>query len=266
MSEYKYSVLRYLADPLRDEPINIGLVLHSAAEQRLTFRIHPRRVASRLSGSDKMTLSHYTEQLEAIENELQDWESARFEGFGVHNPEFLEELADHIGNVIRFETPRGCVTDNPDRLFEDLFNQFVSVGEPLPDHVTKGILKKQVRGAFDQLGLGEYLKPRPTIVGVHRSYTLPFGIRHSTRTLVEILKLGQREELNYRAMAAVGRLWQDAKSVPENRHSNLVVLLHYANGHLAAGESLLKEDKVRVEFEPEAVPMGINPQDVREWA
>lgn len=125
MPEFKYSVIRYIPDAMKDEPINIGLVLHSAADHFLAFHMDLRRVSSKLSLADRDTLKHYETQLESIENEEANWDTASFETVPVAEPAFLDKLADYIGNKIRFVTPRGCMAVDPDRAFDELFQRFV---------------------------------------------------------------------------------------------------------------------------------------------
>jgi hypothetical protein len=127
MSEYTYSVIRYIADPIRNEPVNIGLIMHSAEEHCVIFRFAlQRRPRRKIPKPDMKTLSHYQEQLRAIENGQARWEEASFETTPVADPLFLEKVADYIGNKIRFDTPRGCRTDDAARTFEELFERFVA--------------------------------------------------------------------------------------------------------------------------------------------
>jgi hypothetical protein len=265
MSEYKYSVIRYLSDPVRVEPINIGLVVHSAIERFLAFSFELRRVGAKITKPDKDTVNYFSEELKSIENQDVEWEQARFETIPVADTNFLEKLSDYIGNKIVFGTPRGCVTSDPDDLFDELFQRFVAV---IPRHlanVTKRTVIRQVKDVFRGRGVGEYVKARPTILGEHKSYTLPLGIRHAHRTYVEVLKLGDAQEKDYRSMAAVGRLWQDARKLPTNRQSNLCVVVHYEKDRLREGEKLLQEDDIQVVLRPSDLLGSVNVEQVRGW-
>lgn len=265
MAEYKYSLIRYIPDPIRDEPVNIGLIMHSASEQYLASHWDLRRAGSKMVRPDKGTIKHYEAQLEPIENEEVAWEEASFETISVAQPTFVEQLADYIGNKIRFGEPRGCITDNPDRTFDELFERFVSAGKKAPRRITKRTLVRDVREAFTRRGVGEYVKSKPSIIGEHRQYQFPLGIRHSRRMYIEILKLGATADRNIRAMAAVGRLWQDARQLALNRDADLCALVHYTNGRIREGEELLQEDHVRVVRLPQQILQGVNFARVSEW-
>ena len=263
MGKYKYSLVRFFPNPIRDEAVNVGLILHSATERYFAYRFDLRRVASKLARADKDTFKHFDAQLEPVENEDVDWEGASFETLPVAEPNFLEKLADYMGNKIRFGVPRGCLTEDPDRDFDDLFERFVSAGRRLAPKVTKRTIVRQVKDAFRERGVEEYVKSKPTVVGEHRNYTLPVGIRHLRRTFVEVLNLGDIPDKNYRAMAAVGRLWQDARRI--HRAADLYVVVHYLNGRLPEGETLLAEDGAQVLHRPTQVLTGIDFEHVRAW-
>ena len=120
-----YSVVRYVADPIRNEPVNIGLVVHSANKRFIRFRFDEKRV--NIADPDRDTLKHYEQELLPIKDHEIRWEDALFETIPVSDPMFLSKVSDYIGNKITFDTPRGCRTDDLSRTFEELFNQFVTV-------------------------------------------------------------------------------------------------------------------------------------------
>lgn len=265
--EFKYSVVRYLSDPVRVEPVNIGLVMHSPEDKFLAFEFDLRRVASKITRADKETVKHFSDQLELIENQDVEWEEARFESIPVAQPRFLNTLSEYIGNKIIFDSPRGCVTAaDPDDLFEDLFNRFVAVTKRDLARVTKRTVVKEVKEVFRGSGVGNYVKARPIVLGEHKNYTLPLGIRHAKKTYVEVLKLGLGEEKNYRSMAAVAKLWQDARKVPSNRQSDLYVVVRYDRGRVREGEKLLQDDGVLVFQRPVDLLNSVQVDHVRNWA
>jgi DUF3037 family protein len=265
MADLKYSLVRFVPNPIRDEPINIGIILHSAAERYFAFHLDLRRAASKFARADKDTMKRYEEQLERIENEETDWDHATFENVRVNEASFLDKLADYFGNKIRFSTPRGCIAENPDATFDVLVSQFVSSGGMVQRRVTKRTIIKQVKEAFVGRGWAEYLKSRPVVEGAHKAYTLPLGIRHSHRRFVEVLRLGKAEDASYRAMAAVSRLWQDARSLQANRPSELCVVVHYADGRIAEGERLLRDDGITLAQRPIDALAGVQMDRLRYW-
>jgi hypothetical protein len=265
MAECKYSVVRYFSDPIRVEPVNIGLVVHSPLERFLAFDFDLRRVASKITTADKETVKNFSAQLEAIENQHVEWDQARFETIPVADTRFLDTLCDYVGNKIVFEPPRGCVSADPDDLFDELFQRFVTVTPRHSTRVTKRTVVREVKDVFRGRGIGEYVKARPTVEGEHKNYTLPLGIRHSHRTYFEVLKLGVGEDRDYRSMAAVGRLWQDARRIPSNRQSDLCVVVRYENGRLREGERLLQDDGIRVLLRPRDLLGSVQAEQVRAW-
>ncbi len=265
MPEFRYSLVKFFPNVLRDEPVNVGIILHSATERYLGYRFDLRRAASKLTRADKDTFRHYTEQLDPIENQDVDWDTASFESFHVARPDFLSVVADTLGNKIRLESPRGLVAEDPDSKLEDLFGQFVSVGGQHVRRVTKNTIVRDVKVALNDRGLRDYVKSRPIVTGQHRNYTLPLGIRHSHRTLIDALKLGSGDDANYRTMAATAKLWQDARSLPANRSAELCVLLHYSSNRLLEGERLLSDDNVQILHRAPEVIGRVDFDRVRAW-
>lgn len=265
MGEYRFTIVRYVPNAIREEPINVGLILHSFTDHYLAFNWDLRRARPKLTQADKETFKNYEQELELIENEDVDWDAAQFENYKVAETDFLDSIADNIGNKIRFSSPQGYLTDDPDSAFEELFQQYVATIGVSGRKITKRTLVKNVKDEFVQRGVGEYVKPGPEVIGEHKQYKLPLGIYHSKRTYIEVLKLGSAEEKNYRAMAAIGRLWQDAKRVPVNRYADLTVLLHETNGRLMAGERLLRYDGVRIAHQPREVVTGVDLGRARQW-
>jgi len=266
MAEYKYALVRFFPDAVRDEPINVGVVLHSAANEYLGYRFHLRRATHKLNSADRDTFRNYEEELAPIENDEVDWNAARFESFPVSDANFLPTLSDTIGNRIRFGSPRGLVAEDPDETLEELFSRFVSTGAPDgAARITKGTIVRDIKRVFVGRGVGGYIKSRPVVSGRHRNYILPLGVRHSHRTFIEALKLRSGTDSNYRSMAAVAKLWQDARNLQENRHADLCVVLHYTGNELPEGERLLEDDNVRVFHRAPQVLGMIDVERVRAW-
>jgi len=265
MADYKYSLVRYFPDPIKDEPANVGIILHSAGEEYLGFRFDLRRAASKLSRPDRQTFKHFQEQLLPIENEDVAWPDSYFENYALADTGFLDRLADYMGTKIRFTAPRGCISDDPDMTLDNLFARLVSAGMRIAPRVTKRTLVRQIKHTFQQHNVGRFVKSKPLVRGAHRNYALPLGIRHSHRTFIEVLKLDGKPEKNYRAMAAVGRLWQDARRVQANRLADLFAVIHYTNGRLPEGERLLEEDGVQIVRRPTQVLAGIDLERIRSW-
>jgi Protein of unknown function (DUF3037) len=266
MPEYKYALVRFFPDAVRDEPINVGVVLHSAANEYLGYRFDLRRASNKMNRADRDTFRHYEEELEPIENEDIDWNAARFESFAVSDANFLGTLSDTIGNRIRFGSPRGLVAEDPDETLEELFSRYVSTGVlSAGPRITKGTIVRDIKMAFAGRGVGEYIKTRPVVIGRHRNYTLPLGIRHSHRTFIEALKLRSGTDSNYRSMAAVAKLWDDARNLQQNRHADLCVVLHYTGDRVPEGERLLQDDNVRVFHRAPQVLGMIDVERVRTW-
>lgn len=123
MNTYKYSIVKYRRNPIRNEPINVGVVLHSASERVLAYRFEYK---DRMTEPDKHVLRRYDEQFREIAAREVPWDAASFQSVRVCDPQFLERLSDYIGSRITFERPRGSRANSHEELLRSLMELFVT--------------------------------------------------------------------------------------------------------------------------------------------
>ncbi|MGH9431812.1 MAG: DUF3037 domain-containing protein [Terriglobia bacterium] len=167
-----YFLVRYVPDSVRNESINIGLLLHSPEEQYLgaLFTDDWRRVKRFHTQADLRLLRSLQEHFEA---EIDDHEGRL--------DDYLRLLQDSLSNLIQLNPPRSCFLDDPQTQIEDLFFRYVgSPSAPSPLEETRLRIKQRLRSAFLKAGVWERLEKRiPASRWTRRGdpFTFDFGYK-----------------------------------------------------------------------------------------
>lgn len=116
----QYVVARFVPDEVRDEPINIGVILQSSSDKTSAFRFlsHFDRISMFLSG-EKVSM------LEAVVRGLKK----ELQGKALKKS-FLESLSENYRHSLQFTEVRGVLSSDPKLEVDRLFNTFVSVEAP----------------------------------------------------------------------------------------------------------------------------------------
>ncbi|MCH7648862.1 MAG: DUF3037 domain-containing protein [Thaumarchaeota archaeon] len=107
----KYSIVKYVADEVRDEPINIGVVLQAKDNQFNNCQFITRFNKIRTAEEQPSFLKHVIEKIKH--------ENSKELG--------INELANKYNGKIRLSLPRVTITNNLEKEVELLFNRFVSI-------------------------------------------------------------------------------------------------------------------------------------------
>lgn len=122
MTVSRYSIVRYLPDPLREEYVNIGVVVvtEDGSFSRSRFLQRWSRIPNfTVQGSS--FLKDVALEISQLADEQLDFQ--RREPFTV---EQLQRLADHWRNAVQFSELRASVAPDPARLLDQLYAQYVS--------------------------------------------------------------------------------------------------------------------------------------------
>lgn len=145
MTVSRYSVVRYVPDPLREEYINIGVVLTTDDGSFSDCRFlqnwkRPRDFAHRDVTFLKDVAADFGVRVNRQPQLLDS---------GATNSLSLHRLAEEWQNVVRLSTPRTSVASDPARLLDELYVQYVA---PVQGRTNRGRDKRHaVRLARDEL-------------------------------------------------------------------------------------------------------------------
>ena len=136
MTGSRYSVVRYVPDPAREECINVGVVVTTDDGGYVACRfVHNWSRAARFGGKDVAFLKDFAESLKTeIQRQPSLLQPERFTG------KLLAAFATDWCNSIQFSVPRASVAEDPSVLLGELAAQFLveepsSEGHASPVHV-----------------------------------------------------------------------------------------------------------------------------------
>ncbi len=152
LKQCSYFLLRYAPNPLREDGLNIGVLLHCPEEKYLgcmitnSFNRIKRfdvRADRELFGALQ---SDFEEQIEKREDDQED---------------YLRELSESLSNAIRLDGPRALLLAEPQAEIEDVFAR--SVGLELaqaPPRDTRLRIKQRLTAALAHAGVWERLEKK----------------------------------------------------------------------------------------------------------
>ena len=116
LKDCSYFLVRYVPDLVRDESLNIGLLLHSPEEEYLDclFTDDVHRIRRFHQGAD---LDFLRELQPYFEQQIKEHESD-LKGY-------LREIEESFSNLIQISPPRPCRLSDPQAEIQDLFTRYV---------------------------------------------------------------------------------------------------------------------------------------------
>jgi hypothetical protein len=185
---FVYSVVRFVPHPIRDEAINVGVVLVSPSGEHVLHRF-TRAFRSRLS-----VLAPDVDP-RMVERALSDFQ-ARFPGDLAQAPlgsearplteDALRQLSTSYGYQVRFTPPRPVAVEEPERSLAQLFDEYVG---PITSGEAGGVpgrakvRRRVLRRLRDWSVPRDRVIERPKIPVRHGSNTLDIGIERAANDL-----------------------------------------------------------------------------------
>lgn len=158
----QYALIRYIPSTLREEFINIGVVLVCPAANFQELKALPsfdtrQGKLSVFDGADGRFVRHAVTKLSTIlaERRIDELIGSRSAPDGVLNLEGLEILRSTYHNNIQLSEPRMLLTDNPVASLHELYSAFVGTQpvEPAPARITRGAMRRHVASEFSKYQL-----------------------------------------------------------------------------------------------------------------
>ena len=137
----QYIVARFVPDPVRDEPINVGVVLYRPDRRQLTWKFVTRfqnirkRYPNVETGLVRSTLKVLEGMLDSVEA----------------TPDFLTRMVSTSSHLIRYSDARGALASDTDKELDSLYERYVTIDRALQgkkESVTREAVKSDVRQAF----------------------------------------------------------------------------------------------------------------------
>jgi hypothetical protein len=227
----KYSVVRYVPSVVRDEAINIGVVVETENPPGLylQFLSAMSRVRRRYPDANVLALRHLSEHFQKLRREVDPHQSV-FDF--VKSPRVTLETL-HRGSAdtsLQVTAPRATIGSDPAAELSELFNLFVAEAPPSPESDASTALaparfRQLVTTRLRRSGLidRDQLQPQFQVLGTVQPWVFDFGHRNAGLTLVQSLALRTTaDEAMNRALLLQGRV-EDVADAEHSRPLTIAV-------------------------------------------
>jgi len=150
-SAFRYRVLRYTPNLIRDEWVNIGLLLEDTARGRLRTRIieEPGELA-------RVRRLHPGADEEWLRGLQRDWQT-QFSAPGLTAADVLEKLEQSLSNLLQFSPPKAVLAEDFEAELDRLYRDHVAPPRRreragLFDN-TRAWLRARISNAFHRIGI-----------------------------------------------------------------------------------------------------------------
>ncbi len=134
MTPCRYLVAKYVGDDVRDEPINIGIIIQSENNRKTISKFITNYNKIRTGGEDVTILK---EILEKIHHEISESKDKKI----------LDKIALKYTGKIKFTEPRPTLVDDLEHEANSLFERYISIEQAVIEQIEKitlPLIKKQV--------------------------------------------------------------------------------------------------------------------------
>jgi hypothetical protein len=151
LKQLEFMLIRYVPDAVKDEFVNIGVLLLSGDSADLRFTRDWRRVRCLDPAAD-------VEMLEALEADLRRQLTAGV----LDRPALLQKLQDSLSNGLQLTAPKGCLTQDPAQELQALAQMYLEqrVGRGSPTREGRALILRQMKDAFEQAGVWALMKKK----------------------------------------------------------------------------------------------------------
>ncbi|WP_130806532.1 DUF3037 domain-containing protein [Senegalia massiliensis] len=153
----QYTVIRFIPDIIKNEPINIGLILHSPESKYIRTKFSKKKLKLLSRYNEDVNLRVVKKLTEDIEMNFNNENILiRDHLFGnFKDNKLLNKLSAAHSNQLRFTTPRGLITTDLELEFKKLFedNIYIYNESNKISRVEKRTMKRDLKKEFDKTDL-----------------------------------------------------------------------------------------------------------------
>lgn len=257
-ARYQYSVVRYVPNVIRDEAVNVGVLVRSVADAQFEWRFLPRSSVVRKlwPTADQNLVHHLDRQLKAAANAQGSFfgEVELVKRFGDPGAAgFVERASSEFNGNLQFTELRGLLSESLDDALHWTYRTYVEEPEatarPINFQAMAPLrIRTRLWTAFERRDL---IKPRSVsksvrIDGRHAPWTFDLSYRNGSLNMVSSLALsGPSLETNLgRALVFKGMV-EDVVSVKHDARGVAIASLDDGPGATQAVK-LLNDSKIEV--------------------
>jgi hypothetical protein len=144
-------LIRYVPDAIKDEFVNIGVLLLNGDSADLRFTRDWRRVRCLDPAAD-------IEMLEALEADLRQQLTSGV----LDRATLLTKLQEHLSNGLQLTAAKGCLAEDPAQELQSLAQMYLErrVWRGSPTREGRALIVRQMRDTFEQAGIWALMKKK----------------------------------------------------------------------------------------------------------
>lgn len=191
----KYAVVRFIPDLIRDEPINIGVIVHDPKEKLTDCKFDSSKIRKIERKPEfeffKDILEEFYENFSLDKRILSEFADADFD-----NPKLLDQYSSHYCNQIQFSNVRAFYCDNVTNAVEKVFNEYVAdiQYKYLDKRWSSERVKKEVYNAIVQKGLDKVVSKDVKIKSKYDTIDIDFKYVNGKPNLIKAFSFNDERD------------------------------------------------------------------------
>ncbi|CAI9832586.1 hypothetical protein IBTHAUMO2_870001 [Nitrosopumilaceae archaeon] len=173
---FKYSVIKYVPDDVRDEAINVGVLLRSTEDKKFDHK-----VVTNFGKFRKIPDAPILK--EALEKLINEYDGA----------ESLEDMYKKMNHKIRLSIPRSMMVNNLEEDKKALFDEFVSVRDDPAKESVPDMIRQHIWDSIKSKDGATYNKP---VKGKESTFVFDYYYKNGDPKFVSVMAFTSIHALN----------------------------------------------------------------------
>lgn len=204
----KFGVIKYIPNSIKQEIINVGVILHCAREYKVLVKFLDYEPRIKHFVSD-IQYAEFRAFRRLLGKHIRELSKAKFvdplTGIRLDDDLYLENLQEHLKSPFIISKPQFIFSENIYHQIEDLYNNLVL--DPEECRVKQKPLIKQVEERFVSAGIDRYIERDIPVKNLPFDLNIEFGYRcEGSLDLLQPISLQDSLRENYKE----GVFWKDA--------------------------------------------------------
>ncbi|WP_167578643.1 DUF3037 domain-containing protein [Jeotgalibacillus proteolyticus] len=189
-----YAVCRYVPDILRDEFVNIGIVVHIPKDKYLKF-FRTKNLSRIKHFDDEIESDLIKAMLESLEIQFSSKEILSQNRTGLSSSDFLQSETVFFVNQLQFSEIRSLHTESLESDINDLFDMYLYYDKKKSERIDSARVKTLVSKMFTQKELNKVVNRNPSIQNKFNQTPFDFSVQLGERDLfIKALSFDYRQE------------------------------------------------------------------------
>ncbi|MBI3640662.1 MAG: DUF3037 domain-containing protein [Thaumarchaeota archaeon] len=246
MTSFNYVIARFLPDIIKNEPINLGIIVHSPKTGQAYGRF--------IENFRPLGARYHDVNISALKGVVETFRGE----YKIESNDYLPQLTKDFRYQLIFTEPNGIISSTPQKAVEELFERYISIDIKKRDRkitMTKPRLRSLIRQNIKEIKIDKWMVNRPKLKGKISEFTWDFGFKNGKiDDLIHAITFDVKPETSLLDAKALAISVEDLHR--EDEDLSCIAILHpphdddknfeyyeYAKGHLKDKECAIKEER-----------------------